>query len=649
VLLIVTFRPEFQPPWTGQQQVTTLSLRRLGREESDELVRGIVGSATTLSIEVLNEIVERTDGVPLFLEELTKAVTENAGISAVPPISLAVPATLHASLMARLDRLGATAKEVAQIGAAIGRQFSYELLHAVCPLREDELQAALARLVASELVFQRGTEPGAVYIFKHALVQDAAYGTLLRGARRRLHARIAAALEQQFPEIAQTQPEVLARHCTEADLVDPGVMHWRNAGAQAVRRAANREAIGHFRRALSLNEARPDGVDRQRSEFAILSQLGPALISVHGQPAPEVGAAYERASVVARQLETSVDLAPPLMGLWVFHAARGHYAHAEEISAELFRIAREFDDPEILLQAHHSAWPNRFLRGVPADAGEHIDAALALYDQERHGRHRYLYVGHDPAVCALGFGSVVQWLLGYPDRAIHNERAASDLAHRLRHGPSLAQALYWVGECQVARRDVTAVMTTANELLEVCEEHSLPQQRTQALILIGWALACSGEVAEGIQRLAEGIGAWSGLGLRAYLTPGLCRLAEGCLLGGRYSEGLEQVAQALTIAAETEENWYLARLHHLRAELLQAQSRTADAAEASLRTAVEIARAQGARGWELRASLSLARLWRDEGKRDEAGKLLAPVYGWFTEGFDTADLIETKALLDELT
>jgi predicted ATPase len=339
---------------------------------------------------------------------------------------------------------------------------------------------------------------------------------------------------------------------------------------------------------------------------------------------------------------------PPLAGLWVFHSTRGQFGRAEEITAELFRIARELDDSEVLLQAHHTAWPNRFLRGVPAEAGDHIDAALALYDERQHERHRYLYIGHDPAVCALGFGSVVQWLLGYPERAVRRELAANELVRRLLHPPSLAQMLYWVGECQVARRDVTAVITTANELLKVCDEYRMPQHRTQALILIGWARACSGEVADGIQRLTEGISAWSGLGLRAHVTPGLCRLAEGYLLGRRYKEGLEQVAQALAIAEETDENWYLSRLHHLRAELLQAQGQNADEVGTNLRTAVEIARAQGARGWELRSATSLARLWRDEGKRAEARELLAPVYGWFTEGFDTPDLKDAKALLDAL-
>jgi hypothetical protein len=373
VLLLITCRPEFTPPWTGQPQVTVLTLNRLDRREGAALVARVLGNET-LPGDLVEEIVERTDGVPLFTEELTKAVLEAGGanaetaLSTTAPAVLAVPPTLHASLMARLDRLGPAAKQVGQIGAAIGREFPYELLIAVTDQTADELRAALDRLADAGLVFRRGMPPDASYTFKHALVQDAAYSTLLRGPRQQLHTRIAAALEQRFPEVAQTQPEVLARHCTEAGLVDPAVLHWQNAGEQAVQRAANRESIAHFRRALSLNAARPDGVDRRRTEVAILSQLGPALGGVHGWGAPEAGAAVERAVEVARQLESSVDLVPPLAGLWVFHEAHGQFARVEAISAELFRIARELDDPEILLQAHHSAWPNRFRRGVPGAA-----------------------------------------------------------------------------------------------------------------------------------------------------------------------------------------------------------------------------------------------------------------------------------------
>jgi predicted ATPase len=312
VLLLLTFRPEFNPPWIGQPHVTVLALGRLNRRDTVSLISAVADNRG-LAPEIVEEITERTDGVPLFIEELTKAVVEtgaDAGerspvLSGTTSVTLAVPATLQASLMARLDRLGFSTKEVAQIGAAIGREFSYELLCGVAQRSEAEIRNALDRLLAAGLIYQRGTAPQSLHIFKHALVQDAAYGTLLRRPRQELHARIAALLEQPFPEIAQAQPEVLARHCTEAGLVDAAVMHWRKAGEQAVPHAANREAIAHFRRALSLNEARPDGVDRRRTELAILGQLGPALTSVHGQAAPEVGAAYEPATAVARELESS--------------------------------------------------------------------------------------------------------------------------------------------------------------------------------------------------------------------------------------------------------------------------------------------------------------------------------------------------------
>jgi predicted ATPase len=464
-----------------------------------------------------------------------------------------------------------------------------------------------------------------------------------------LHGRITAALEARFPEMAETQPELLAHHASEAGLVESAIGYWRKAGEQAVRRAANREAIGHFRRALSLNDGRPDGVERRRAELAVLSRLGPALMSVHGWPAPEVGAAFERAGEVAGRLEISVDLAPPLVGLWLFYHSRGQFARAEEISEELFRIARKLNDPEVLLQAHHATWPTRFLRGVLAEAGKHIDAGMALYDEERHERHRYLYVGHDPAVCALAIGAPVQWLLGYPERANRFANEAVELALRLRHAPSLAHALWFVGECQVACGDVAAVTATATELLALCEEHKLPQPRATALIFLGWALARTGEAAEGTQRLEEGLAEWHRLGARCYLPRGICLLAESHLLGRRYAEGLEQVAQALAIAEETGEHWCVARMHQLRAELvLQMLGRNDGAAEESFHTAIKIARAQGARGWELRAVTSLARLVAERGEREKAVDLLAPVYRGFTEGFGTPDLTNAGALLDEL-
>src|SRR5262249_28864640 len=426
VLLIVTHRPEFQSPWIGRSYVAALNINRLGEREIAALINYVAGN-NLLPASIRQDIVERTDGIPLFVEEMTKAVLETASegateqtAAAVPSPALAVPASLHASLMARLDRLRPV-KEVAQIGGAIGREFSHTLLAAVLRMPEAELQYALDRLIDAGLLFRQGVPPDASYLFKHALVQDAAYGTLLRGHRQQLHGKIATILEESFPEMVEMQAEILARHCAEAGLNEKARNYWRTAGERAVRRASNREAIGQFRQALALNKKLPPDIGRARTELAILSQLGPALMSVHGWSAPEVGVVFERAEDLARQLESSVELAPPLAGLWLFHTARGQFSRAHEITNELFNVARTLDDPDILLQAHHCAWPIQWFRGEIRDANAHADAGLNLYDESRHARHRFLYLGHDPAVCALSIASVLQWLLGYPTQGVQLE------------------------------------------------------------------------------------------------------------------------------------------------------------------------------------------------------------------------------------
>ena len=652
VLLVVTYRPEFEPPWIGRPHVTALTLNRLGEREIAAMIDRLTGNKL-LPANIRQDIIERTDGIPLFAEEITKAALEAESegaaehtIAAVPAPSLAVPASLHASLMARLDRLG-PAKEVAQIGAAIGREFSHALLAAVVRKPEAELQSALDRLGAAGLLFAQGVPPHATYLFKHALVQDAAYGTLLRSHRQQLHDRIVTTLEENFPEIAEIQPEILARHSAEADLDEKAIRYWRLAGEKAVRRASNREAIGHFRQALALSAKLPPSTARSRNELAILSQLGPALMIVHGWSAPEVGEAFERAVDLAREVESSADLAPPLAGLWLFRTARGQFSRAEEITAELFNIARDLDDPNILLQAHHSAWPIRWFVGELTDANLHIDAALQIYDEVRHATQRFYYHGHDPAVCGLSIKAVLQWLLGHPTQGIRAERDAIDLARRLRHVPSLAHALWFVCQAQVTRNDAAAVIDTATELLKLSEEHGLPLTRAIALVYLGWALGQAGNNAPAVQRLEEGLTAYYRLGPRNNLTFAICLSAETYLTDKQYERAMEQVNVALTTSSEIGDRWCLPQINMIRARLFQQTGFNGDAG-ASLRIAIDVARSQGAKGSELRAATSLARLWRDQGKAQQARELLAPVYGWFTEGFDTRDLKEAKALLEEL-
>jgi class 3 adenylate cyclase/predicted ATPase len=656
VLVIITFRPEFTPPWVGPSHVTLLSLSRLAPRQSAEMMMRVTGGKA-LPKEITEQIIDRTDGVPLFIEELTKSVVESGLVTKSgdgytvtgPAVPLAIPTTLHASLLARLDRL-APVREVAQIGAALGRHFSHELISAVAAMPQPQLEDAMAQLVRAELIFRRGAPPDAEYTFKHALVQDAAYGTLLRGRRQALQARIAATLERQFPEIVAARPALLARHCAEAGLTKKAINYWRTAGEQAVHRASNREAIGHFRQALALNEKQLPDVERSRTELAILSQLGPALMSVHGRAAAEVGAVFERAGEVARQLESSVDLAPPLAGLWLFHLTRGQFARAEEIVDELFNVARNLDNRDILLQAHHAAWSTGLFRGMFTDARTHVDAGLALYDEARHAEHRFLYLDHDPAVCALSMGALLRWLLGYPNQGIHEEHDAITLARRLQHAPSLANTLSYVGFAQIARGDTAAATATASELLALSGEYGLPQMRGIALMCLGWNMGQTKDVGEGLRYLEQGLAERIQLGLRTLLPFSIGLLAETHLKAQRYAEGIEQVNLALAASYEIGEQWFLPRIHMLRAQLLQQQAcPNVDAAEASLRMAIDVAQAQCAKGWELRATTLLARLWCDQSKRTEARDLLAPMYGWFTEGFDTPDLKEAKALLEQLT
>ena len=654
VLLTVTFRPEFEPPWIGQPHVTALTINRLTERDVSAMIDRVVGNKR-LPAGIRQDIIERTDGIPLFVEEMTKAVLEaetdgaaDRVAAAVPSPALAVPASLHASLMARLDRLGGPTKELAQVAAAIGREFAHALLATVLPKSEGELGPALDRLMAAGLLFRRGVPPHATYLFKHVLVRDAAYGSLLRNQRQQLHALIAAAVETQFPEIVATQPEWLAQHCDKAGWPEKATQYWRAAGEQAVRRAANVEAIEHFRRALLRNAERSAGVESARTELATLSQLGPALMSIHGWAAPVVGEVLERAASVARQLETSRDLAAPLTSLWLFRYARGELDQSDEISDEIFRIAQKLDDPELTLQAHHAAAPLRWVRGFHSEANRHFESCLGLYDEERHAQHRYLYMGHDPAVCAMAVGASVKWALGFPDQAAGLEQRALVLARRLQHIPSLAHALSFNAQSQVLRRDVAAVAASTEELLPICQEYKLAQPGALAMIDLGWALVHLGDIRDGFARLAEGLDQLDRIGVRIWLSRGKRMNAEACLAAEHYDEGLEEVRRAISIANEIGLQGDIPRLCLLQGELLLHISGRKLEMEGCFRSALEAADAQGARGWALRAMTSMARLLAERSERMQAYDLLNPIYASFTEGVDTRDLKEAKTLLNEL-
>ncbi len=653
VLVIITFRPTFVPPWSAHGHVTALALNRLGRRHCAALAKEVAGG-TALPDELLNRIVAKTDGVPLFVEELTKTVldlgwSDDAGdrdLSSGASLFAAIPATLQDSLMARLDR-DSTVKKIAQIGAVIGREFSHELLATVADRASADVDATLDRLVDSGLAYRRGNAPACVYSFKHALVQDTAYNSLLRSKRRQLHAQVAKALEAGVSDTG-APPELLAHHYSEADLAAPAITNWHLAGQQAAQRAANLEAIQYFQRALDLLKSLPEDHARDATELKVLTLLGPALMVVKGWAAEEVGTAYERANVLAGRLERSADLVPPLVGIWLFHNARGRYDLADALTEELFHVAKTTADRGLLLQAHHAGWPIPMFRGAFESSNAHIEKGLALYDYDQHKHHALLYMGHDPAVCAHACGAQAVWALGLPDRAERHGTDALELARRLGHTPTLAFALWYVSGAHTARGDAAAVLSAAEELLPLSREQKLVQTEAGAQLLGGWALAVSGQAREGLEQMRAGFDIWTPTGMRTWLQMFTTLYGDGLLRAERYVEGLEALDQALEIGQQTGERWWESRIHHLRGEALL-HSGDGDGATQSLQTAIQVAQAQGAKSLELRAATRLAQLWAEGDKRDHAHDLLAPIYGWFREGFDTPDLKDAKALLDDVS
>jgi predicted ATPase len=656
VLLIVTFRPEFQSPWTGQPQVTMLTLNRLDRRDRTALVAQIAGGKILPDV-VVAQIVERTDGVPLFVEELTKSVLESGVLreegdryvldGALPPF--VVPTSLHDSLMARLDRL-ASVRLVAQTGAAIGREFSYALLRAVSRLREDELQSALARLVASELVFQRGTPPDAVYTFKHALVQDAAHGSLLRNTRRQLHAQIAEALEAHSPETAETQPELLAQHYTEADLPELAIVYWRRAGERSAKRASNIEAIEHLRRGLALLEALPARAAHAEEELRFLIALGPALMTTMTTSAPEIQRVYERARQLARYTGKVAELFATVFGSWMVAVALGNRPAVLNCIAELFSISQGQEDPGFLLQAHHCAWPTEMAFGSMGTAHQHVEAGIALYSKEAHGHHALLYGGHDPAVCGYTHDAIFLQILGQSDQALQQLDKGLALARELAHPPTLIHALGFGTEAHFLRRDPVMAMTLVAEWLPLVSGYSSTVGITNAMMLRGWAMVMLGERQAGLAELRDGLDRWRATGSKQLAAYRLGRSVAALIETGEVEEGTALLGEALQAIEGGGDRWYEAELHRFKGLLLLASSGYGQTeAQACFRHAIGIARSQGARLFELRAAMNLARLRRDQGCRAEARDLLAPVYGWFTEGFDTPDLKDAKALLDEQT
>ena len=660
VLLIVTHRPEFEAPWIGRPHVVALTLNRLGRREISAMIDGVTGS-WPLPESTRQDIIERTDGIPLFVEEMTKAVLEAAGegateraVAAIPSSSVAVPASLPASLMARLDRLG-PAKEVAQIGAAIGREFSHALLAALVRQPEAELRSVLARLIAAGLLFRQGVPPHATYLFKHALVQDAAYGTLLREPRRTLHARIAETLEHRFPEIAENQPELMARHCTKAVLIKKSAGLWGRAGQRSLERSALVEAAEQLTRALDQIATLPATPALRREQIKLQVALLTPLIHVKGHAAPGTKAAAERARLLIEEAEALGE--PPedplllfsvLYSFWVARFVAFHGKVMRELAAHFLTLAGKQGGAVPLMVGHRNMGVSLLHTGDIEEARVHIDRAIALYDPAKH-RQLATRFGQDVRVALLFYRSLTLWPLGYPEGALADADRAIRDAREIGQAASLMAALTLTSLSQIHCGSYAVANAQLDEAIMLANEKGAVFWKVGGMLVQGCLFAIAGKASDAVRTITSGLSAWRATGTTVWVPTYLSYLTRAYAELGQFDEASRCISEAIVAVQTTNESWYEADIYRIAGEIaLKSPKPDAAKAEANFERALALARIQQAKSWELRAAMSMARLWRDRGKPQQARDLLAPVYDWFTEGFDTRDLKEAKILLDDL-
>jgi len=652
MLMLVTARPEFRPPWAPRSHLAQLTLGRLSCPQIETMVRQLTGNKP-LPAEVLTQVVAKTDGVPLFVEELVKMILESGLVweeadryaltGPLPP--LAMPATLQDSLMARLDRM-ATARAVAQFGAVLGREFAYELIRGVVLMDEATVQHGLAQLVEAELLYQRGRPPQARYRFKHALIQEAAYQSLLKSTRQQYHQRVAQVLTGQFPEIIETQPELLAHHYTEAGLTEQAIPYWQRAGERSRARSADVEAVAHLTQGLAILQTLPNTPMRTQRELDMQLALGRALAVVKGFAAPETGQAYARARELCHQVGDSARLFAVLVGLREFYLNRGELHTARELAEACLSLAQRQHDPAPLMRAHFGLGSILYFLGELIPARTHLAQAIALYTPQQD---RAL-IGQAPlGVPCFARAAGTLWRLGYPDQALARLNELLTLAQELTDAYNLARAGVYAAEVHHLRREWSAAQGQAEASLALSTAQAFVHWVGPGTFWRGWALAVQGQGEEGVVQMQQGLAARQATGNMVSRAEYLALLAEAEGRIGQTEAGLCRLAEALAAMAKTGSRYDEAELYRIKGKLLLQQAVPDEPkAEACFQQALVIARRQQAKSWELRAAVSLSRLWQQQGRRKEAHDLLAAIYGWFTEGFDTADLQEAKALLTEL-
>jgi predicted ATPase len=651
VLLLVTFRPEFDAPWIGRPDVTALIINRLPEHEASALIDRIVGNKQ-LSASIRQDIIERTDGIPLFVEEMTKAVLEaeseiaaERAVAAIPSPVLAVPASLYASLMARLDRLGGSAKDLAQIAAAIGREFSHALLAAVVRQPEVELRSTLDRLIAAGLLFRRDMPPHATYSFKHALVQDAAYGTLLRETRRQLHGRIAKALEDHFPGTVETQPELIAHHFARAELGENAVRYWLKAGATAVSRSANLEAIKHLRNGLQRLNTMPSDDKRAGLELELQLTLGQALIAVRGYTAGETTAAFARAEELVEKIGDAGQRYSALYGIFVGRLIGGHIDAASETIGRLCRLAASGEDDAYLCLAHRLHGSLSFFRGDLPIACEYLQKAVALYGPVQQQKLAF-HFGPDTGSAAQIFLAMTEWLRGRPESALRTAQSAIANARRLENALTLGQVQALAAQLHYMSQDYDGMLRLSREGSDNCERVGILYFGAICRSYQTWSQAWRSNPADYIEEFRHGLATYEEMrcGLQLGLFHGM--LAQLLLAAGDPAEAAKEAETALAKATVNGERWWAPEIHRTLGDALLALPNPDEAAaESCYVRAIAEARHTGGLMLELRAATSLARTMVRRGDEAEARRMLAPIFTQFNEGLDSVDLRAAQVFL----
>ena len=653
LLVVLTHRPEFHSQWLGLEHVSSMDLNRLKRDESQAIVARLA-NGKSLPSQLIDDIVHKADGVPLFLEEVTKSVLESGDLTELADryvyagsgADMVLPATLRDSLMARLDRVSSV-KDVAQIGAVIGREFSYELLAAVAPMLSDTLEQGLDRLTEAGLAFRRGRIPDATYTFKHALIQDVAYDSLLRSRRLELHGAIARALAERSPDVVEHAPELLARHYTAAALDEEAIPYWRRAGELALRRTALPEAIAHLRAGLSCIERLAPSDERDVLELRLRTLLGPAVLAHQGWASPEVGAALEPAWRLAEELDSRESVLPVTYGLWVHNMSAGRLSESMRWAERMLTFAAGTHDENFELCGHRAALASRFWQGDFNRAREHGDAVRRLYVPERHA-HIATLTTSDPLAGDGIYRAHYLWMLGYPDQARQIARETAAYVRQLNHPFEIAFALTLGAQVYEYCHEPESLLQSALEAERVGKEFGVPlMSEIMAEISKGEAWLLEGRIADSIGQLRESIRRLNNTGHRVWVAYLGVRLGEAMALDGDLDGGLALMNESLAREECREDRAHLAEMLRLKGWLL-AKCGIDAAAEDSLRAAISVAQEQQAKSWELRASTTLARLLATRGDRSAAHALLAPVYDFFTEGFDSRDLQDARQLLADL-